>query len=211
MKLNVFFVVYLLLVGGALAAENQAFNYSLVKKWEGNVDANDRVMKVDVYESQDKTSRPSIILSAKNGKYILGTKDGSARKSKQTVKGFVNEMTLSGNFLSTEGGDEGVPGKLMLRDSNNLLIKDISKQLGNYVSFSFFSKDGKRIFVGDEQGLKMFDGSGNLVNEMDGSTIGGNYSFSLDHKWTAPLGLDSCHSKKRIGFPAISVSGFEAA
>jgi len=32
-----------------------------------------------------------------------------------------------------------------------------------------------------------------------------------DYLWTATLDLDSCHSKKRIGFPAISVGNFEAA
>src|SRR5665213_644933 len=32
-----------------------------------------------------------------------------------------------------------------------------------------------------------------------------------DTVWTATLDLDSCHSKKRIGFPAISVGNFEAA
>ena|SRR5665213_1567690 len=33
----------------------------------------------------------------------------------------------------------------------------------------------------------------------------------LTKYWTATLDLDSCHSKKRIGFPAISVGNFEAA
>ena len=49
----------------------------------------------------------------------------------------------------------------------------------------------------------------NLYAYVDNNTI--NYNDFMGLMWTATLDLDSCHSKKRIGFPAISVGNFEAA